>query len=64
MNGLIWFWYLTSFGIMGFLLQAGFALILRAERSGKKRKVKEEVGSVFDNDPRLQLQQPRPRGKK
>lgn len=48
MNGLNWFWYLTGTGTMLFLIQAGFAMILRAERSGKNREV--EVGSVFDDE--------------
>lgn len=41
---------------MLFLIQAGFALIMRAERSGKK----EVVGSVFDEGKEFY----RPKGKK
>lgn len=52
MNELTWFWILSSIGIMLFLIQAGFALILRAERSGGVQKKKKEfVGSVLEDEP-------------
>lgn len=43
----------TGTGILLVLFLSGISFVLRAERSGKKRKVKEEVGSIFDDDAKV-----------